>query len=95
MNSETEPHEPTEPGSPGENTPGDSTPDGGTHHAEAGTGSHGKARPAYFDASGSEASRELRDTARRRRDSEEKLQQHLMAARDHVPNEEPEEMLGS
>lgn len=36
---------------------------------------------------GSEATRELRDTARRRRDAEEKLQQHLLEARDHVPNE--------
>lgn len=93
MNSETEPHEPTEPSHPGELV--NSGHDDGAHLAEPGTGSHGKARPAYFDASGSEASRELRDTARRRRDSEEKLQQHLMAARDHVPNEEPEEMLGS
>ncbi|ACL38548.1 hypothetical protein Achl_0549 [Pseudarthrobacter chlorophenolicus A6] len=36
---------------------------------------------------GSESTRELRDTARRRRDAEEKLQQHLVEARDHVPNE--------
>jgi len=36
---------------------------------------------------GSESTREMRDTARRRRDSEEKLQQHLLEARDHVPNE--------
>ncbi len=36
---------------------------------------------------GSESTRELRDTARRRRDAEEKLQQHLLEARDHVPNE--------
>lgn len=93
MNSETEPHEPTEPSHPGE--PENSGHDDGAHLAEPGASGHGKARPAYFDASGSEASRELRDTARRRRDSEEKLQQHLMAARDHVPNEEPEEMLGS
>lgn len=35
----------------------------------------------------SESTRELRDTARRRRDAEEKLQQHLLEARDHVPNE--------
>ncbi|MCT9627405.1 hypothetical protein HWD94_20130 [Pseudarthrobacter equi] len=36
---------------------------------------------------GSESTREMRDTARRRRDSEEKLQQHLLEARGHVPNE--------
>lgn len=36
---------------------------------------------------GSESSRGFRDTARRRRDAEEKLQQHLLEARDHVPNE--------
>ena len=47
----------------------------------------GRTRPAYLDPSGSEATRELRDTARRRRDAEEKLQQHLMEAKDHVPNE--------
>lgn len=47
----------------------------------------GKLRPAYLDSSGSEATRELRDTARRRRDAEEKLQQHLMEAKHHVPNE--------
>jgi hypothetical protein len=47
----------------------------------------GKLRPAYLDPSGSEATRELRDTARRRREAEEKLQQHLMEAKDHVPNE--------
>ncbi|MHC6594903.1 hypothetical protein [Arthrobacter sp. C152] len=47
----------------------------------------GRTRPAYLDPSGSEATRELRDTARRRRDAEEKLQQHLMEAKEHVPNE--------
>lgn len=39
------------------------------------------------DPRGSESTRELRDTSRRRRDAEEKLQQHLMEAKDHVPNE--------
>ena len=48
---------------------------------------HGKPRQGYLDPSGSEGSREMRDTARRRRDAEEKLQQHLMEAKDHVPNE--------
>lgn len=46
-----------------------------------------KSRAAYLDPRGSESTRELRDTARRRRDAEEKLQQHLMEAKDHVPNE--------
>jgi hypothetical protein len=46
-----------------------------------------KQRSAYLDPRGSEGTRELRDTARRRRDAEEKLQQHLMEAKDHVPNE--------
>lgn len=46
-----------------------------------------KPRAAYLDPRGSESTRELRDTARRRRDAEEKLQQHLMEAKDHVPNE--------
>lgn len=43
-----------------------------------------KSRPAYLDPSGSESTRELRDTARRRRDAEEKLQQHLMEAKEHA-----------
>lgn len=47
----------------------------------------GKLRPAYLDPRGSESTRELRDTARRRRDAEEKLQQHLIEAKRHVPNE--------
>jgi len=47
----------------------------------------GKQRIAYLDPRGSEGTRELRDTARRRRDAEEKLQQHLMEAKHHVPNE--------
>lgn len=48
---------------------------------------HGKPRQAYLDPSGSEATREMRDTARRRRDAEEKLQQHLIEAKDHIPND--------
>lgn len=47
----------------------------------------GRPRQGYRDPRGSEATRELRDTARRRRDAEEKLQQHLMEAKNHVPNE--------
>ncbi|MEW9872024.1 hypothetical protein [Arthrobacter sp. HS15c] len=50
------------------------------------TGSHAKVRPAYLESSGSESTRELRDTARRRRDAEEKLQQHLLEAKEHTPN---------
>ena len=52
------------------------------------TGSHSKVRPAYIDSSGSEATRELRDKARRRRDAEEKLQQHLLEAKEHTPHSE-------
>jgi hypothetical protein len=48
---------------------------------------HGKPRQGYLDPNGSEATREMRDTARRRRDAEEKLQQHLNEAKDHIPNE--------
>ena len=54
--------------------------------AEKAHGSDSKARPMH-DTTLSEATRELRDTSRRRRDAEEKLQQHLMEAKDHVPNE--------
>ena len=43
-----------------------------------------KTRTAYLDPNGSEGTRELRDTARRRRDAEEKLQQHLMEAKEHA-----------
>ena len=50
------------------------------------TGSHPKVRPAYIDSSGSEATRELRDQARRRREAEEKLQQHLLEAKEHTPH---------
>jgi hypothetical protein len=45
-----------------------------------------KSRPIY-DKSASEATRELRDTSRRRRDAEEKLQQHLREAKEHVPHD--------
>lgn len=50
-------------------------------------GPAGKHRQGYRDPRGSEATRELRDMARRRRDAEEKLQQHLLDAKHHVPNE--------
>ena len=48
-------------------------------------GSEPKSRPVYVK-SASEATRELQDTSRRRRDAEEKLQQHLIQAKDHVPH---------
>ncbi len=47
----------------------------------------GRPRPGYRDPQGSESTREMRDKARRRRDAEEKLQQHLLEAKGHVPNE--------
>jgi hypothetical protein len=61
------------------------------HHVPDGAGEAGthtsetKSRLIY-DKSASEATRELRDTSRRRRDAEVKLQQHLMEAKDHVPH---------
>jgi hypothetical protein len=67
------------------------------HHAVDGTGgadkrgSEPKSRPIY-DKSASEATRELRDTSRRRRDAEVKLQQHLMEAKDHVPHHHDREV---
>ena len=48
----------------------------------------GRRQPGYRDPRGSESTREMRDTARRRRDAEEKLQQHLLDAKGHVPNEQ-------
>ncbi|WP_255769909.1 hypothetical protein [Pseudarthrobacter sulfonivorans] len=56
--------------------------------------SESKSRPTY-DASGSEATREMRDTSRRRRDAEEKLQQHLREAREHVPHHHGDEERGA
>ena len=47
-----------------------------------------KSRPSY-DKSASEATRVMRDTSRRRRDAEEKLQQHLREAKEHVPHHHP------
>ncbi len=46
------------------------------------------ARLAYVDPRGSQSTRDLRDTARRRRDAEEKLQQHLMEAKEHAHRHE-------
>lgn len=53
-------------------------------------GAPARSRPAYLDPSGSESTRELRDTARRRRDSEEKLQQHLLEAKEHAHQHDEE-----
>jgi hypothetical protein len=67
------------------------------HHALDGAGgadkqgSEQKSRPIY-DKSASEATRELRDTSRRRRAAEEKLQQHLIQAKDHVPHHHDREV---
>lgn len=60
------------------------------HHApksteEANNATELKSRRIY-DKSASEATRELRNTSRRRRDAEEKLQQHLIEAKGHVPH---------
>ncbi len=63
-------------------TPSAADAENGTEHRNA-PGS--KSRP-ISDASRSEATRDLRDKARRRRDAEEKLRQHLMEAKDHVPH---------
>ena len=46
-----------------------------------------KSRPAYVDPGGSQSTKELRETARRRREAEEKLQQHLMEAKEHAHHE--------
>lgn len=54
--------------------------------AENRQGSDPKPRPVR-DTSVSESTRELRDTSRRRRNAEEKLQQHLLAAKEHVPHD--------
>lgn len=43
-----------------------------------------KSGAPYIEVSGSQATRELRDTSRRRREAEEKLQQHLMEAKEHA-----------
>jgi len=48
-------------------------------------GADPKPHPA-LDTTVSESTRELRDTSRRRRDAEEKLQHHLMEAKEHVPH---------
>ena len=63
-------------------TPSAADAENGTEHRNA-PGS--KSRP-ISDASRSEATRDLRDKARRRRDAEEKLRQHLMEAKEHVPH---------
>lgn len=68
------------------------SPDTAPDAESAGTKQQGGDRSRQrYDASTSEATREMRDTSRRRRDAEEKLQQHLKEAKDHVPHQhEPE-----
>ncbi|HEU4666905.1 MAG TPA: hypothetical protein VFS79_04510 [Arthrobacter sp.] len=85
MNDQSRPEQPEEgQGTESGATQGDATKaKQGVHAPEL----HGKPRQGYLDPSGSEATREMRDTARRRRDAEEKLQQHLNEAKDHIPNE--------
>ena len=43
-----------------------------------------KSGAPYIEVGGSQATRELRDTSRRRREAEEKLQQHLIEAKEHA-----------
>ncbi|MFJ5697478.1 hypothetical protein [Arthrobacter sp. NPDC093139] len=57
-----------------------STPEESGSHRSA----HEKSGAPYIEVSGSQATRELRDTSRRRREAEEKLQQHLMEAKEHA-----------
>jgi hypothetical protein len=61
--------------------------EGGADHR----GSEPKSRTSYVK-NASEATRELRDTSRRRRDAEEKLQQHLREAKEHIPHHHPREV---
>lgn len=63
--------------------PNSPDPDSGTDNPQ---GSDPKPKPVY-DTTVSESTRELRDTSRRRRDAEEKLQQHLLEAKEHVPHD--------
>ena len=57
-----------------------STPEESGAHRDV----HEKSGAPYIEVSGSQATRELRDTSRRRREAEEKLQQHLMEAKEHA-----------
>lgn len=63
-----------------------STPEeSGSHrNAQEKSNAHEKSGAPYIEVSGSQATRELRDTSRRRREAEEKLQQHLMEAKEHA-----------
>ena len=45
---------------------------------------HDRTGAPYIEVSGSQSTRELRDTSRRRREAEEKLQQHLLEAKEHA-----------
>jgi hypothetical protein len=49
---------------------------------------HERTGAPYIEVSGSQSTRELRDTSRRRREAEEKLQQHLLEAKEHAHDAE-------
>ena len=49
---------------------------------------HERTGAPYIEVSGSQSTRELRDTSRRRREAEEKLQQHLLEAKEHAHEKE-------
>ncbi|MEN8583390.1 hypothetical protein B1A87_016375 [Arthrobacter sp. KBS0703] len=49
---------------------------------------HDRTGAPYIEVSGSQSTRELRDTSRRRREAEEKLQQHLIEAKEHAHDAE-------
>ncbi|XAS68828.1 hypothetical protein V3C33_06000 [Micrococcaceae bacterium Sec5.7] len=55
---------------------------------------HDKSRTGFVDPGGSEATRELRGTARRRREAEEKLQLHLQEAKEHAAEQKHSEGSG-
>ena len=70
---------------PETNEPETSEPDAdGAAATQHGTESKSRQR---YNSGTSEATREMRDTSRRRRDAEGKLQQHLLQAKDHVPHQ--------
>lgn len=72
----------TLPKDPSRDSPDEPDADGATGKQQA---SDSRSRPVYDGTS--ESTREMRDTSRRRRDAEEKLQQHLKQAKDHVPHQ--------
>ncbi|TLM87966.1 hypothetical protein [Pseudarthrobacter sp. NamE5] len=89
MSDQPRPGQPESGQDPGDAVPGDdgSQTVGKPAEAVPGPEHRGKSRQTYLDPGGSKSTRDIRDTARRRRDAEEKLQQHLMEAKSHTPNE--------